>query len=329
MTNIYSKAWCWQHKGEPGELILKDFKLRDLEEDEILVQNSVIGLNPVDWKLISSGNPSWNKNQIPGVDGAGIVVKTGSKMKQMQIGARVCYHSDLTQQGSFATHTIIKGNRCMQIPETLSNFAAAAFPCPTLTAWQSFCKIPDLVNKNVLISGAGGSVGYLLTQLALNAGAKVYVTSDVHHHHEYYKMGVVKAVDYKNNNWNHEIKEILHGNLFDVIFDTVSGAHAASLLPLIAYYGHMVAIQDRVAENTLPPFTTCVSLHEIALGAFHQYATNRQIAQLMEDGENLLQQISNGKLKQRDQKINSFENLPAHLADMKKNNSYHKYLIEL
>lgn len=329
MNEIYSKAWCWQHRGEPEDLICKEYKIREVEDDEVLIKNTVIGLNPVDWKLISSGNPSWVKDQIPGVDGAGIVIKTGKKMKRIQIGARVCYHSDLTQAGSFSTYTILKGNRIMHIPEKLSDYAAAAFPCPSLTAWQAMQKIPDIHNKNVLISGAGGSVGYFLTQLILNAGAKVYITADLQHHYEFYKMGISKAVDYKNDDWKNEIKEALPGSNFDVIFDTVSGNHASQLLDLAAYYGHIVAIQGRVDTNSLPPFTTCVSLHEIALGAFHRFASEKQTVQLMTDGEKLLQQISTGKLKLRDQKISSFDRLPAHLAEMKHTNSSYKYLIEV
>lgn len=142
-------------------------------------------------------------------------------------------------------------------------------------------------------------------------------------------MGVSKAVDYKNDDWKNEIKEALPGSNFDVIFDTVSGNNASQLLDLAAYYGHIVAIQGRVDTNPLPPFSTCVSLHEIALGAFHRFASEKQTVQLMTDGEKLLQQISTGKLKLRDQKISSFDRLPTHLAEMKHTNSSYKYLIEV
>jgi NADPH:quinone reductase-like Zn-dependent oxidoreductase len=329
MKTIHLKAWSWQHKGEPEDLILKDYEVRKLEDHEVLIQNTVIGLNPVDWKLIAGGHPDWKKDHIPGVDGAGIIIDTGKNMSHLRPGSRVCYHADLTKAGSFSTHTIATGNRLIHVPDKISDESAAAFPCPSLTAIQSFQKIPDVFNKKILVSGAGGSVGYFLTQLLLSKGAKVYVTAGEQHHGEFQKMGVIKTTDYKNENWKELMKESLHGSLFDVVFDTVSAAHATGLMELIGYYGHMVPVQGRIKENPVSAFSTCVSLHEIALGAFHKYASEEQITRLMEDGEMLLNKIGNGKLKLREQKINSFENLPQHLSEMKKNNSSTKYLVKV
>lgn len=329
MTNIKSQSWCWIEKGEPEKLILKDQTVRQLEEQEVLIENSYIGLNPVDWKLISSGGANWKKNHIPGVDGAGVVIKTGNKMKHIQLGTRVCYHADLNKNGSFSTHTITNGKNIIYIPEKVSDSTAAAFPCPCLTAWQSFKKVPDVVNKKVLVSGAGGSVGYFLTQLLIDAGAKVYVTSSKKHHQKFLKMGVLNAVDYNLTDWKNVLLQSINHNSFDIIFDTVSGIHATGLMNMISYYGHMVAIQDRVKENTLPAFTTCISLHEIALGAFHTYASDAQIADLMIQGEKLLNDIGNSKFHLRDLNISDFEQLPRHLAELKNNNSEIKYVIKV
>lgn len=327
--NITAKSWYWQHKGEPTDLILKEKTIRNLEADEVLIENTAIGLNPVDWKLIENGHPNWTQNVVPGVDGAGTIIATGSNMTHFQIGARVCYHTDLTKDGSFSTHTIVPGRALMHIPEKLSDLAAAAFPCPTLTAWQAFCKLPQVVGKNILVSGAGGSVGFLLTQMLLNAGAKVFVTASPKHHSQFLEMGVIGAIDYKKTDWQQEILSHLNGNLFDAAFDTVNGEHAASLAPLLGYYGHLVSVQDRVGVAPLSAFTTCISLHEIALGAFHKYASTKQVAELMQDGENLLKEIGTGILKLRQQSVGTFENLPKQLAEMKRNHSELKYIIKV
>lgn len=326
---LKAKSWTWHKKGEPSDLILEEKTIRPLGDHEVLIQNTVIGLNPVDWKLIESGNPAWKSGSTPGVDAAGIIVAVGNKMTHLKVGARVCYHTDLSKDGSFSTHTIVSGFALMSIPQNVSDESAAAFPCPSLTAWQALTKIPDLSGKNVLVSGAGGSVGYFLTQLLLHAKAKVYVTANPKHHTEFLNMGVLKAIDYKESNWKQLILDSANGNLFDVVFDTVSGAHASGLVSLLAYYGHLVSIQDRVDKNPLGAFTTCISLHEIALGAIHQYGSAKQMAQLMLNGEKLLSRVGNGELRQRDSSINSFGNLSEHLAKMKKDNSSTKYLIKI
>lgn len=326
---ITAKSWCWQQKGEPTGLILKDKKIRDLGDNEVLIQNTAIGLNPVDWKLIERGHPEWKPDTVPGVDAAGIIIATGKNMGHLRTGSRVCYHTDLSRDGSFSTHTVVAGRALMHIPDNVSDFAAASFPCPSLTAWQAFCKVPAIGGKNVLVSGAGGSVGYFLTQMLTAADARVYVTASTKHHTEFLRMGVIKAIDYKEIGWQSKMAEALNGNLFDAAFDIVNGQHAASLAPMLGYYGHLVAIQDRVEVAPLLAFSTCISLHEIALGAFHKYATDKQVAALMQDGEALLGKIGNGTLKLRNYTVDSFDNLPQHLAEMKKNNRETKYIVQV
>jgi len=326
---IIAKSWTWQHKGEPTDLILKEKEIRPLGDNDVLIKNSIIGLNPVDWKLIEWGHPAWKPDSVPGVDAMGTILEVGKNMNHLRIGTRVCYHTDLTKDGSFSTHTVVSGYAFMHIPDKISDMAAASFPCPSLTAWQAFRKVPEISGKNVLVNGAGGSVGYFLTQLLLNANAKVYITASAKHHDEFLNRGVITAVDYKDKNWKDTILKSLNGNLFDIAFDTVNGQSATSLAPLLGYYGHLIAIQDRVEKAPLSAFTTCISIHEIALGAFHKFASRKQIEELMQDGENLLSSIGNGILKLREYSLDTFENLPSHLAEMKKNNTQHKYLIKI
>ena len=329
MSEIKAKAWIWQQKGEPTDLVLKDKLLKPLADDEVLIQNTVIGLNPVDWKFIEWGSPAWKSGIVPGVDATGIVISVGRNMQHVKIGSRVCYHTSLTKDGSFSTHTIVSGFALMAIPSNVSDYAAAAFPCSGLTAYQALNKIPDIGGKNVLVSGAGGSVGYYLTQLLLKNKAKVFVTASKKHHKDFIDLGVVKAYDYKDANWSKILYDDLGEDKLDAVFDTVNGKHAESLASLLGYYGHLVSVQDRVEMNPVNIFTTCISLHEVALGAFHQYGSKKQIANLMNSGEDLLRYIGNGTLKQREYSIDNFANLPLHLAKMKKENNSTKYIIRI
>ncbi|QIQ20428.1 zinc-binding dehydrogenase [Zophobihabitans entericus] len=324
---LTAKSWTWQHKGEPTDLVLKDKVIPTLNDNEVLIKNTAIGLNPVDWKLIEWGHSQWQPDTVPGVDAAGVIIATGKNMQHWRIGTRVCYHTDLSKDGSFSTHTIVSGIAILPIPDYITDEAAAAFPCPSLTAWQAFEKIPALAGKTVLVSSAGGSVGYLLTQLLIQANARVYVTASTKHHAEFLAMGVIKAVDYKQADWQNQMLQALHGNHFDAAFDMVNGEHAASLVKLLGYYGHLVSVQDRVEQNPVPAFTTCVSLHEIALGAFHKFASPEQITRLMRDGDNLLKQIGQA-FKQRNLSVDTFDNLPKHLAEMKKSHSSTKYIVK-
>lgn len=46
----------------------------ELVPDEVLVRNAVIGLNPVDWRVLGSSELGWRRGYIFGVDGAGTVI---------------------------------------------------------------------------------------------------------------------------------------------------------------------------------------------------------------------------------------------------------------
>lgn len=319
-----AKSWWWTEKDEPQDLVLKEIELSKLGDNDLLIENKFIGLNPVDWKLIKGGNKEWKENHIPGVDGSGIVVNKGKNV-QTPIGTRICYHTDLSKPGSFSTHTIIKDNTFLLVPETVSDATAAAFPCPGLTALQAYQKTPSLENKKVLVNGAGGSVGFILTQLLIIGGAKVYVTASPKHHAEFYKLGVAKAVDYQNEKW----KEELSADLFSAIFDMTSAKNTPSLFDLLAYNGHVICVQGRIEVNPLLGFTKCISLHEIALAAFHKFSAQDQTTQLMRDGEWLLNLIGGGMISLRPIITADFEQLNWFLQEMKDQGTSEKRIVKI
>lgn len=324
-----TRAWRWQQPGEPDTLIQSPLTLPDLQPGEVLIANRVIALNPVDWKLILRPPASWQPGQIPGVDGMGVVIATGSAATHIRIGARICYHTSLLAHGSFAEHTIVPAKALLTVPDNLGDEAAAAFPCPGLTAWQAMRKVPELSGKNVLVSGAGGSVGYYLTQLLLAAGARVQVTASPSRHALFLQSGALGAYDYRDPDWQRKLQDALHGRSLYAAFDMVNGQHATSLGSLIGYYGHLVSVQDRVEQPPQAAFTTCLSLHEIALGAIHQYGSDTQWAELISAGEHMLQSIARGEIRQTAIDLGTFDELPAKLAMLKAGKTPHKYLVHV
>ena len=54
---------------------------------------------------------------------------------------------------------LVPARALMPVPDALSDEAAAALPCPGLTAWQALAKLPHLHGEALLITGAGSSVG--------------------------------------------------------------------------------------------------------------------------------------------------------------------------
>ncbi|PHM51156.1 alcohol dehydrogenase catalytic domain-containing protein [Xenorhabdus sp. KK7.4] len=319
---ITTKAWQWIKNPDPLQLVLGTKILPELKENQVLVKNKCVGINPVDWKLIAGLSSDWKKNQIPGVDGMGIVIDIGKNIKHIRHGARVAYFADLRRDGSFSQYTIVDAKSLLAVPEQLSDLSAAVFPCAALTAYQAMNKVPFLVGKDVLVNGAGGAVGSLLCQLLIQKGAIVHATASSHRHNFLRSMGVNKTYDYHQTNWREKLKKV---PLY-AAFDMVDSKSALSLASMLEYYGHLVCVQDRVEQAPLEPFTTCISLHEVGLGAIYTHGSEYQWCQLVKEGEALLQQVYRNELILPEIKAINFEEIPETLAQLAQNNNGIKYV---
>lgn len=318
-------AWTWHRNPSPLQLSKEEKSLAP-GDDDVLVENRAVGLNPVDWKLMEGLSPAWQAGQIPGVDGMGIIVPTGKNVAHPRKGSRVMYHTDLRHHGSFARHTLVKANAVIAVPDNISDATAASLPCPGLTAWQAIKKLPDIAGQTVLVNGAGGYVGNLITQLLINHAAHVYVTASERHHKKLSARGVIQAFDYKASGWKEDFRRMLGEKAVHAVFDTVNQQSAISLAGLLGYYGHLVCVQDRIETAPLPAFTTSISLHEIALASIHAYGTAQDLSQLRLAGETLLKQVGNGELQLAAPETVTFDDIPAALEKLKHNNDGTKYV---
>ncbi|QWK80595.1 zinc-binding dehydrogenase [Ochrobactrum sp. BTU1] len=311
------KAWVHDTTGNPDILQLRDMPKPRPGRGEVLIRNQAIGLNPVDWKFIQWGHDAWSWPHIPGVDGAGEVEDTGEGVSHVGVGARVAYHNDLLRPGSFAEYTVIPARAAIPLPDSLPFAAAAAIPCPGLTAQQAIDKVPLQPGAHVLVTGASGAVGGALLQLARGRGWIVHAIASASQADRLLSLGAATITDYRNDGWKQEWKRRTKYQILHAVFDMVSGAHAASLAPLLTANGHLVCIQDRQETAPLPAFTTTISLHEVGLNAMHAHACDNQWGQLVAAGSVIARQICEGLFDPQLIEAVQFDDLPAALSRLK------------
>lgn len=291
------QANVWQFEQAGAALVQNVREFSEPEAGRIIVRNYAIGINPVDWKFIDDNPRDWEKGHIPGVDGAGVVVAVGEGVDDGLLGRRVAYHHSLGENGSFADHSEVYASRVMVVPESVDFALAAALPCPMLTAWQAFSKVPVRKGADVLVSGMG-AVNKLLAQMLSQAGFSVHVISGSFSQEQADEMGV-KAI--------HRGKP--EGQTFYALFDANGPDYAASLVPLLEANGHVVSILGRIEAPIDAPFTRTISYHEIALGALHDYGDLPQWQRLVKDGEALLEQVAAQSLVVEIPNLFEFDNL--------------------
>lgn len=305
-------AWCWQGGALPEQLVLQQLPLPQLAPGQVLVRNAVIGLNPVDWKVLD-GDMGWPLGHVPGVDGAGTVAALGAGVAAEWLGKRVAYHQSLQAHGSFAQYTPVAATVLLQVPDTLEFSRAASVPCPGLTAWQALQKLPLAAGARLLVSGAGGAVGHYLVQLAVARGLRVTAMCNPRHWQRLQAFGVQGCVAgpfEPAQTWQ-------EGPCFDAVIDSVNAEHASKLAAALRTNGHLLCIQGRVAQWPSPAYGRALSLHEVALGALHQHGDAASWQTLVTAGERLLLGLADGSLKAEPLVAAEFTELPAHLTALR------------
>ncbi|PXA05069.1 zinc-binding alcohol dehydrogenase family protein [Coraliomargarita sinensis] len=157
----------------PDSLIELEAEKPDLGPRDLLVEVRGISVNPVDVKVRTRPQmgPAEGESKVIGYDAAGIVRETGSEVSLFHVGDEVFYAGDITRQGTNAEfHAVderIVGNK----PRSLGFAEAAGMPLTAITAWELLFDSLGLsegggTDEALLIIGAAGGVGSILTQLA-------------------------------------------------------------------------------------------------------------------------------------------------------------------
>jgi len=144
---------------------------------DLLVKVAAISVNPVDTKVRMRAEPADENHKILGWDAVGEVVAVGDQTELFKVGDQVWYAGDITRSGSNTEYQLVDERIVGSKPKSLSNEEAAAMPLTAITAYELlFARLdftPNQTNdeagkpkSSILIMGAAGGVGSILTQLA-------------------------------------------------------------------------------------------------------------------------------------------------------------------
>ncbi|MCE9687344.1 NAD(P)-dependent alcohol dehydrogenase [Shewanella sp. AS16] len=204
--------------GGPEEMLLEEYQLPNLADDEILVRVKAASINPVDWKIRQGVMKLMTGRKFPrgmGQDFSGIVEGVGQQVNSLRVGDEVFGTTPVKTSGSFAETLITKESLATIKPSTLSHDEAATLPIATSTAWRAFVQIAKLkAGQTVFINGAFGAVGQAATQIAKALGASVVGRVRAELINDAKGIGMDIALDYTQ-----PVPENLRGK-FDVVFDT-------------------------------------------------------------------------------------------------------------
>lgn len=133
---------------------------------EVLVQLSHAGVNPLDIRLRDGGAGRVPLPFVPGCDGAGSTEDGPVVVYGHGIGLR--------RQGTYAELVAVPRAAVVPLPDGVAAAAAAGLGVAAVTAWGIVHGSAAITGADrVLVLGATGGVGMLVTQLAAATGATV------------------------------------------------------------------------------------------------------------------------------------------------------------
>lgn len=145
----------------------------------------------------------------------------------------------MPENGTFSEQISIPKANVFPMPEHLNWEQAAALPLAGLTAWRTlFSRCQLKKGEKVLITGIGGGVAITALQLAIAAGAEIFVTSGSAEKIERAtKLGAKGGANYREASWEKQLKQAAGG--FDVIIDS-AGGDGFALFPTLCNPGARV-----------------------------------------------------------------------------------------
>ncbi len=197
------KAVTWRAFGAARDvLVVEDMPQPQAGAGEVLVRVAFSGVNPSDCKARGGARPGVTKPPfeviVPHSDGAGVIEAVGAGVDADRIGERVWIWNGQWQRpfGTCAEYVALPADQAVPLPDSVSLEDGAVLGIPGLTAAQTVFGGGDVDGQTVLVSGGGGSVGYLAVQLAVWGGAKVIATCSARDMERVKAAGAAHVFDY-------------------------------------------------------------------------------------------------------------------------------------
>jgi NADPH:quinone reductase-like Zn-dependent oxidoreductase len=173
---------------------------------------------------------------IPGQELAGVVSALGYGTTGLSVGQRVFGLTDSYRGGTLAEFVAVEARNLAPLPGDVDFTVGASVAMPGLTAWQGLFEHGRLqAGQSVLVHGAAGAVGSMVTQLAREAGAYVIGTGRAVHRPKALEFGAQEFVDLEN-----DVLEDVGG--VDLVFDVFGGNIQERSASLIRAGGTLVTI---------------------------------------------------------------------------------------
>ncbi|WLG95211.1 zinc-binding alcohol dehydrogenase family protein [Pseudomonas sp. FP198] len=235
---------------------------------DLLVEVKAISVNPVDTKVRQNVQPEAGAAKVLGWDVAGVVKAVGSEVTLFKAGDKVFYAGSIARAGGNSELHVVDERIVGHMPQTLGFAEAAALPLTAITAWELLfdrLQIKEGQNdlgQSLLIVGAAGGVGSILTQLARQlTGLHVIGSASRPQTQEWVRdLGAHLVVDHSQP-LSDALKEAGQAQVTHVASLTQTDQHLDQLVEALAPQGKLALIDDPKSLDVTKLKRKSLSLH--------------------------------------------------------------------
>src|SRR4051812_45966812 len=207
--------------------------------NDVLVEVHASGFTPGELAWPSSWTDRLGRDRtplIPGHELAGLVSALGYGTAGLSVGQRVFGLADWTRDGTLADYAVVEARTLAPLPGDVDFTVGASLPISGLTAWQGLFEHGRVqAGQSVLVHGAAGGVGSMVTQLAREVGAYVIGTGRSADRQTALDFGAQEFVDLDS-----DTLEDVAG--VDLVFDVIGGDIGQRSAALVRAGGVLVTI---------------------------------------------------------------------------------------
>ena len=207
--------------------------------NDVIVQVHASGFVPTELTWPSTWTDRLGRDRTPSIPGhelAGVVTALGYGTTGVSVGQRVFGLTDSYRDGGLAEYVAIETRNLAPLPGDIDFTVGASLPMPGLTAWQGLFDHGRLqAGQSVLVHGAAGAVGTMVTQLAREFGAYVIGTGRAADRQKALDFGAMEFVDLQND----KLEDVGGVNL---VFDVIGGEIQQRSAGLVRAGGTLVSV---------------------------------------------------------------------------------------
>ena len=207
---------------------------------EVLIKQTVVGLNYIDIYHRTGSYPVPSKPAIIGNEAAGVVEAVGDNVTEVAVGDRVAYCMSL---GSYTQRRVIPSRLLVRLPDSLTDQHAAALMLKGCTVQYLLRRTyPLKAGDTILFHAAAGGCGLIACQWAKHLGATVIGTVSTPEKAELAKAhGCDHVIVYGRESFVERVKELTDGAGVPVVYDSVGQDTFTDSLDCLQPRGLMVS----------------------------------------------------------------------------------------